>query len=358
VPLFQRPQHIAYQLSDEKTLYIYEVTKQTDDVNTSKRIKENLYKVNFYNNSFSKMLLDEIEKREIPRYKHFYSTEYEMPVSQLKDYINKGYRILYEYIDDLSPVLAGTEDLPINVEEKYKFVMENEQNALVVVTADDLWEDVISKRGENKVLYACNGVNYNHFANPDNSIKINKEFQKIIDMKKPIIGYYGALASWFDYDLIKYIADQRPDYQIILFGIFYDETYSKQQMDKYHNIHFLGAVDYKILPRYAGFFDVCTIPFVINEITQATSPLKLFEYMALGKPIITTDMKECRKYKSVMIGHDYEEFLASIDKGIKMDRIDDKEYFELLKKEALENTWESKAKTILDFIEEDENEQK
>jgi glycosyltransferase involved in cell wall biosynthesis len=355
VPLFQRPQHIANYLSDENTLYIYEVTKLTDSVNSSDRIKDNLYKVNFHNISFSKMLLDEIEKTEVPRYLHFYSTEYDMSVSQLKGYIIKGYRILYEYIDDLSPVLAGTADLPMNVKEKYKFVMENDKNALVVVTADDLLKDAISKRGENKVFYACNGVNYNHFANPDSNIKVSKEFQKIIDMNKPIIGYYGALASWFDYDLIKYIADQRPDYQIVLFGILYCETYNKQQMDKYNNIHFLGAVDNEILPSYSGYFDVCTIPFVLNEITQATSPLKLFEYMALGKPTITTNMKVCRKYMSVMIGHDYEEFLSLIDKGLKMNKKDNKEYFELLEKEALENTWESKAKTIIEFIKEDES---
>ncbi len=58
--------------------------------------------------------------------------------------------------------------------------------------------------------------------------------------------------------------------------------------------------------------DVMIIPFVLNEITSSTSPVKLFEYMAMKKPIVTTDMLECRKYKSVLIGKNYEDFIKKI----------------------------------------------
>lgn len=87
---------------------------------------------------------------------------------------------------------------------------------------------------------------------------------------------------------------------------------------------------------------------MINDITKATSPVKLFEYMALNKPIVTTDMDECRKYESVLIGHDHQEFLKQLDRAIQLK--DDEAYKALLDREALENTWEEKAKSILEQL--------
>ena len=100
------------------------------------------------------------------------------------------------------------------------------------------------------------------------------------------------------------------------------------------------------MQNYAAKMDVLTIPFLINEITKATSPVKLFEYMALNKPIVTTDMDECRKYQSVLIGHDHKEFEAKLDEALG--KRSDKAYIELLDREALENTWEEKAKAIIE----------
>jgi hypothetical protein len=90
------------------------------------------------------------------------------------------------------------------------------------------------------------------------------------------------------------------------------------------------------------------IPFKINEITKSTSPIKLFEYMALHKPIVTTAMPECKKYKSVMTANTEEEFALNIDSALKLKT--DKKHIELLDKEAKANTWEAKAKEIIKLI--------
>ena len=76
----------------------------------------------------------------------------------------------------------------------------------------------------------------------------------------------------------------------------------------------------------------------------------MFEYMALGKPIVTTAMNECKKYKSVMIAEDKKDFLEKIEKAIKYEEENNKEYFDMLKEEALDNTWETKAKLIIELI--------
>ena len=76
--------------------------------------------------------------------------------------------------------------------------------------------------------------------------------------------------------------------------------------------------------------------------------------MALEKPIVTTAMDECKKYKSIFIANNKEEFIELIDKALKLNREENEEYYEILKKEALENTWDSKAKSICNLLKQSE----
>ena len=349
VPLYQRPQHIFSNFAKQRTLVFYEVTRFTDDVKRIKRQASNLYLVNFMNEAFAKYVFEAIERQNKPRYVQFYSTDWTITKKQASIYKERGYRIVYEYIDDLNPSLAGTDTLPVNVKDKYEMVM-NDKEAIVVVTADALQRDVIQKRGSVNLVYSGNGVDYNHFHNDiDRNFKFEKKYSEILKFGQPVVGYYGALAKWFDYDLIKYMA-AKGKYQIVLFGIKYDDSYEKAGLDKLENVHFLGSRDYQVLQNYASKIDVLTIPFLINDITKATSPVKLFEYMALNKPIVTTDMDECRKYESVLIGRDRAEFIDKLDEAIK--KKSDSSYMKLLDKEALENTWEEKAKLIIEKMRE------
>lgn len=352
VPLYQRPQHIANCLSKQNSLVLYEVTNETDGVTTMKKGQDNLFLVNFNNPLISKWISEIIEKTEKPKYIQIYSTNWSMTVEELKEYLNKGYKVIYEYIDDLSPALSGTEELPVNIKKKYDYVMKNIDNIYVVVTAEAIKQDVISKRGEENLVLACNGVDYKFYKEIDEEFEFDEDFNKVLEENKPIIGYYGALATWFDYELVKKLADERKEYNIVFFGIKYDDSYDKSDLKNYKNIHFLGSRNYSVLKNYAKKFSVCTIPFVINSITEATSPVKLFEYMALEKPIVTTDMNECRKYKSVMIAHNEQEYMELIDKAVLMDkdREENQNYFKLLNDEALENDWSKKTEAIINLI--------
>lgn len=350
VPLFQRPQHISNNLSKNNCLIFYEVTKMTDEVNTIKKIQQNLYLINFQNKLYAKLLEKEINKINKPKYLQFYSTDWTLSLDTIKKYINNGYKIIYEYIDDINPLLSGTKELPVNIKEKYEFCLKDTENTFVIVTADNIERDVIAKRENIKVAFACNGVDYDHFQNIDKSFKFDDGFNRILSQNKPIIGYYGALASWFDYNIIKYLAKKRPNYNIVLFGIKYDDSLDKSNIIKYSNIFFLGSRDYNVLQNYANKFNVCTIPFLLNDITNSTSPVKLFEYMALHKPIVTTAMPECKKYKSVIISNNNEEFIKNIDLAINLNKTTNSEYFNILKNEALDNTWKKKALKIINLI--------
>ena len=189
----------------------------------------------------------------------------------------------------------------------------------------------------------ANGVVFEHFRDIKNMIP--KEMEGVVSKNKPIIGYYGALASWFDYELLKGVAREREDWNFVLIGWDYDGSFKGSGLEGLSNVFVVPPVDYHRLPLYAQWFDVCMIPFQINDVTKSTSPVKLFEYMALGKPIVTTPMPECKKYKSVIIAeNNAKDFIKKIEEGLKLR--DNSKYEELLKKEALENTWEKKAGDI------------
>ena len=226
----------------------------------------------------------------------------------------------------------------------------NNKDAYVVVSADELKKDVVSKRKEVNLAFSSNGVDYDFFKKLDQNFKFEKEFLDIINNGKINICYYGALAKWFDYELIKKIAKSNK-YNVILFGIKYDEAYDNYISDE-KNIYFMGPRDYKILKNYASKCDILIIPFLLNDITKSTSPVKIFEYMALHKPIVTTDLQECRKYKSVLIGKNHQDFLQKLDEAYN--KKDNKDYIKLLDKEAQENDWSKKALAIINLIKKDE----
>ena len=243
VPLFQRPQHIANNLAKNNCLVLYEVTTMTDKVKTIKKHSDNIYLINYNNIALNKILMNELKKIDKPKYIQLYSTDWKLSVQNIEDYLSKGFKFIYEYIDHLSPELAGTKTLPQNIIDKYEFVM-NHKETYIVVTAELLKQDVVKRRGEVNLAFSSNGVDYNFFETFDEDYEFEPEFQKILDIKKPIIMYYGALAKWFDYDLIKKVAASNK-YSVVLFGIKYDESYDENIKDE-KNIYFMGPRDYKV----------------------------------------------------------------------------------------------------------------
>lgn len=350
VPLFQRPQHIARQLACQGCLVFYEVSPKTDKVHLIKKIESNLYLVDYSDYLMKSVLEDCLEKQEKPVYIQIYSTNWSMSMDEVKEYEKRGFKLLYEYIDDISPELAGTDEIPQYILDKYNYAMQNKR-VPVVTTARQIYNDVVSQRGTENMVLACNGVDYKHFREFSDRFKYEKDFLKIINNGKINVGYYGALASWFDYELIKKI-NQTNKYNVILIGIEYDDSYERSGIGNLSNVYFIGPKEYKILKYYAVKMDILTIPFVVNSITQATSPLKLFEYMALHKPIVTTAMQECMNYKSVMVADNHEHFLGLLERATAL--VVDEEYLSLLDKEARENDWYYKAKLMVELLEENE----
>ncbi|MDP1813661.1 MAG: glycosyltransferase, partial [Leadbetterella sp.] len=102
----------------------------------------------------------------------------------------------------------------------------------------------------------------------------------------PRLGFYGVIDERFDIDLIKQAADAKPDWQFVLVGPIIKIDPATLPQNK--NIHYLGAKTYEELPAYLSGWDIALIPFALNESTQFISPTKTPEYLAGGKPVIST----------------------------------------------------------------------
>jgi glycosyltransferase involved in cell wall biosynthesis len=220
---------------------------------------------------------------------------------------------------------------------------------IVLVTADRLMEQV--RRVRHDAILCPNAVDLDHFSparDPD-SKSVPADLAPIAKSDRPVIGYYGALARWFDYELLRHAAQTHPDWDFLLIGPNHDNTLLASNLLSMQNIHWLGPREYAVLPDYLRYFSVATIPFLVNNITLATSPIKLFEYMAAGKPIVTTDLPECRKYPGVLVARSTKEFTEHLEHALAL--VDDTVYLQQLSQAARSNTWEARVHQIMEALE-------
>lgn len=110
------------------------------------------------------------------------------------------------------------------------------------------------------------------------------------DRKRPTVGYFGAIAEWFDTGLVAKMAAAYPDWDFVLIGSISGADMA--WVSDFSNIHWLGEQAYVELPAYLYAFDVCIIPFLVTELTLCTNPVKIYEYLAAGKPVVAVNLPE------------------------------------------------------------------
>lgn len=314
VPLFQRPQQLANAFAKKGFLVFYCTPN---------------WKYDKYDSGFT----------AISDYMYIYHGDHEV-FNYLDDYIVfinwnidgalkpfKKAKVIYDYIDRIDLLSEYGDQVKADHLELIR------DADVVSVTADDLFKDVAETRKD--IILCPNGADVEHFR--IEKPEIPEDIRSIVADKKPIIGYYGSLARWFDYELFKYVAGQRPGYNFLIVGYDYDGSIYEAGLESFVNILKIGPVPYGMLQNYLYFFDVATIPFKVDKITAATSPVKLFEYAAAGKPIVCTDLPECKKYEGVFTGNSREEFLSNIDRSLALRH--DESHLNKMKILAEENSW-------------------
>lgn len=140
----------------------------------------------------------------------------------------------------------------------------------------------------------------------------------IAGLKGKVVGYVGVADFRLDTELLAYIAEQQPDWSLAIIGPIKGDTRNLQRLRSIRNVHFFGNRPITALPAYLKAIDVCLIPYVLNDFTHHIFPLKLYEYMAAGKPIVATDMEEMRAYdgNGLTIARSNDEFIAAVRRAL------------------------------------------
>lgn len=332
--LTQRPQHIFNNLS--KRGYPVVCCTVSDKLS---RVNKNLFVIPI---------------RQLPRFMHAQGFDkvfmipynypcYDSHLIRLFEAIKEDDTVLYELMDDFD--LLENPNYPNWVKQATDtFVKLIGRNKTFVLTSANRLYDTAVKLGTTKsrVLISKNAVNIEDFAGEQAP---SPRMQEILARGKPIIGYYGAIADWFDFNLLKTVVKNNPQWEFVVIG---PENENTKQLMAFDNFTYVPSISYADIPSYAQCWDVATIPFKINNVTLGTSPVKMFEYMAMGLPIVTTPMPECMLYDSVFIARDAAEFAKQIQAA--MDAKHDKKYQATLAKEARENTWDARVDDIAQII--------
>lgn len=223
------------------------------------------------------------------------------------------------------------------------------ESNLVLVTAKTLLEKY-SPYAKGKIFFIPNGVDWDLFSS---SFKESDAPNDIRSIKKPIIGFVGVLFGFLDYKLIEYMADKLIDCSFVLVGPaepgLHQGVLSKLREKR--NIFFLGEKSRDNIPKYIRSFDVCINPFKVDEVSKSVNPLKVYEYLACGKPVVSTRMKALEQEEIanfISFSNTYDEFIKVILYWLKNDSLEDKE---LRIKGVKRYSWDNLFKQLEDICE-------
>lgn len=240
--------------------------------------------------------------------------------------------IIYYCGDDFSSLSGVDYNVVKNSEERIK----KEAN-LIFVANEELRKKIDSK----KAILLEHGVNIDLFSKRKD---IN---EKIIGLNK-IVGYYGSISSWLDYNLLEKIARERPNYNLVLIG---KAEINIDKLKKYKNVKHIEAVSHKDLAGFSQYWQVSILPFMNNEQIKYCNPLKLKEYLAVGKPIVTTNFPQVKKYKEIVfIAEDNNDFLSKVDNAMLLSNSPQIGWEYYCKNIVKKESWKEKVDFVLNKI--------
>lgn len=329
--VYQRPQHLISRLSKNlKTLLIEEpVSYEQNEENTANllHINENLHvlqpKVSSIE-SIAAILPLYIKSKSTP-IGWFYSASFSPLLTSLKFEIT-----IYDCMDELS-LFKGAPKVLIDQE---KYLMSHAD--IVFTGGKSLYES--KKKLHTNVYCFPSSVDETHFAKAQTEIIIPAD---VSNLKAPIVGYYGVIDERIDLELLHETAKLLPDTSFVMIGPL--AKIDESDLPKAGNIHYLGMRSYEMLPNYLKAFDIAMMPFAINDATKYISPTKTLEYMAAGKPIISTKITDVvRDYsnciETIVTADEFAKTIVSVFKKRDEQLCMPVEYYNILKNTSWDTT--------------------
>ncbi|WP_322013583.1 glycosyltransferase [Paraburkholderia sp. J12] len=242
-------------------------------------------------------------------------------------------RVIYDCIDDHAG-FGNSSDEVLALEDKLF-----RHADMTIVTSGKLKEMAAPRTDRVEVIR--NAADYAFFSN-------HVETQYRDPEGRPVIGYYGAIANWFDLDLIASVAEHFPHCTVLLVGA--DTIGARAQLRHHANVRFVGEVEYGRLPFFLYAFDVCLVPFKIIPLTLATNPVKVYEYLSAGKPVVSVDLPEMAEFPELVhVAKNSEEFISRIADVLATPQSEP--LVASRKQFAKRQTWKHRVADLIDFAE-------
>lgn len=180
---------------------------------------------------------------------------------------------------------------------------------LTVVVSEKLLE--AKQRLARKIVLIPNGVDADLFG------KDYKIPQALNSLVRPIIGYSGAIDTWFDLELVDYLARQRPNWSFVFIG---PVRTSVKNVKRLKNVYFIGERPYEELPAYIAAFDCAIVPHKLTTFREFSDPLKVYEYLASAKPVVSTPIPALKRFgELVKLADNPQDFLNAIECELRSD---------------------------------------
>ena len=171
------------------------------------------------------------------------------------------------------------------------------------------------RRLNPNVHFSPHGVDFEMFSQAsDAATEVAEEAR---GLRHPVIGYFGTIGEFVDFDLLEYLAESRPGWTFLFVGFAAADV---SRLRRYRNVVFAGPKPYETLPRWAKAFDVAIYPHQVNRQTRHSNPLKLREYLATGKPVVSVVTPETESFSEVVyLAENPEAYLAAIERALRED---------------------------------------
>jgi glycosyltransferase involved in cell wall biosynthesis len=317
--VFQRPNHLMSRFSKhQRVFYIEEpIFADGDERLHIENFNESLFIVTPHiapglspdevHQVQRKLISSLITSMKITRYFSWYYTPMAIPFT---NHLNPEL-VVYDCMDELAAFKFAPPELKLNEQELFN------KSDVVFTGGHSIFE---SKKNQHRNIYPFpSSIDKHHFGA---ARLTKKDPEDQANIPHPRFGFFGVIDERMDIDMIGQVAAERPDWQFVILGpvVKIDPSH----LPKNENIHYLGGKKYEELPSYISGWDVAMIPFAMNESTKFISPTKTPEYLAAGKPVISTPIKDVVSpygdNKLVQIVNNATEFIAAAEKELKAKR--------------------------------------
>ncbi|TES46076.1 glycosyltransferase family 1 protein [Halalkalibacterium halodurans] len=320
----QRPQQLAKQFARNGHIVCY--CNKTFEDKPIEEVEENLFVV-FNHAKWIKSQFSEMRRRTMDKVIVWNSWP------KLVDFIQQYNpdKVIYDCIDEFPQWLPYEEKMAQSADA-------------IVCSSQRLFNRMTREHSNKRIEMARNAYD------TDLGLHIQSESDHIypIDLPKNgngIVGYVGAWAPWIDEMLVKKMKDELEGVEIVVIGPEFGRKFSERKLE---GVTYLGIKPHQELKHYIHAFSVCLIPFQMTPTTRATNPVKAYEYLSAGKPVISTNLPECRLLAPyVDVANTRKQFIKLVKKrlvhpGNAQGRI----------RFALENSWENRAKKLESLLNE------